>query len=346
MGKKKNLGLVGSQQRSDAVWNEQYVPTLFPSKRASDETGEIQWMIERTLMELSMNRFQWTGLPKEVNKRWLEMSVNFYGLSVFFRDSTLNRYMALRGGPWGNLNMMGDPVKFKVYGTDMYQKELGIKECVPIWGNYMRYPDWDKIAIYARRIAQMDRTIEINSLNQRTPKILRTTQNTRLSVENIVRQIHEGNPAIELDISTMDPTDLVDVLDMGIDKDSILNMHIVRTREFQECLNLLGLNSSNQDKKERLTAAETSGNDDIIAAMRATFLQARQEACDQINDMFPEIALLPENQPDSIKDENLAEIQRQHPGVWVQYVTDMKNGKLAIDENGVGKDQQTPQEAQ
>jgi hypothetical protein len=52
-------------------------------------------------------------------------------------------------------------------------------------------------------------------------------------------------------------------------------------------MTLLGINNANQDKKERLVAAEVSGNDDMVSAIRATNLNARRMACDAINEMWP-----------------------------------------------------------
>jgi hypothetical protein len=150
----------------------------------------------------------------------------------------------------------------------------------------MRIPDWDIITVYARRMANIDRTLDINIKQLRHPKILKTTTNSSLSIRNLSRQIDEGVDAIEVDTSSLDPLDAIEVLDMGIDKDQLLNTHIFRTREWAECMTLLGINNANQDKKERLTAAETAGNDDVIATIRETNLKSRRIACDQINKKY------------------------------------------------------------
>jgi hypothetical protein len=97
-----------------------------------------------------------------------------------------------------------------------------------------------------------------------------------------------------------------------VDPTSIINMHILRTREWSECMTMLGINNANQDKKERLTAAETAGNDDVIATIRATNLATRQFACEQINAKFG-------------------------LNVSVDYTTDMKTAELK-DVSGGGDD--------
>lgn len=259
--------------------------------RARDATQEIQWMLERKLMEISMNRFTWTGMEElGINIRWMEMAINFTALAVFHQILTPEfgeKYEALRGGAGPRLTRTGDPSSFWIYTMDATpNEEIKAEDCVPIWGNFMRIPDWDIITVYARRMANIDRTLDINIKQLRHPKILKTTTNSSLSIRNLSRQIDEGVDAIEVDTSSLDPLDAIEVLDMGIDKDQLLNTHIFRTREWSECMTMLGINNSNQDKKERLTAAETAGNDDVIATIRETNLKARRIACDQINEKY------------------------------------------------------------
>lgn len=61
---------------------------------------------------------------------------------------------------------------------------------------------------------------------------------------------------------------------------------IAKSKLWNECMGLLGINNANQDKKERLVAAEVGANDEQVEATRNIALNARQQACDRINDMF------------------------------------------------------------
>lgn len=271
--------------RRDAVYKTYYDPHLDPAGKRRDSTDVIQTMLARMLVEISMNRFKWEGLPDEIDIRWMEMSLLKSGLSVFFRDEEYDKYFAMQGSGAGPVNMLGNPTEFIVYGNQYYQKTLKAEDCVPIWANYTRIPDWDIIEIYSRRIADMDRTIEINAKQARHTKILQASENTRLSVENINAQIDAGKSVIKAG-SALNVNDAIQVLDLGVDPDTIINMHMVRQRQWNEVMTLLGVNNTNQDKKERLVAAEVSGNDDMVAAIRATNLQSRQQACEAINEKY------------------------------------------------------------
>jgi hypothetical protein len=153
-------------------------------------------------------------------------------------------------------------------------------------------PDLDIVNIYSTRLAAMDRTVEVNSENARTSKVLVTTENTKLSAVNFNRQIDEGQNGIQIAATGMPMNDLlssVQLVDLGVDTDALVNIHIVRTREWNECMGLLGIANANQDKKERLVAAEVGANDEQSDMMRYVNLNARRMACEQINTMFPKL---------------------------------------------------------
>jgi Phage Connector (GP10) len=275
-------------EQSDAIAQGYYLPHLYAQQTAGTQTSLIEMMLWRMLLEISLNRFKWEGLPKEVNIRWMEMALCKGALSVFLFDRRVDRYFALPGSGKGPLNMVGDFIEFLVWGNPEGTRTVAAEDVVPIWANYTRIPDLDIIAIYAHRLAELDRTIEINSMNARRSKILSLTENGSLTAKMINDKIEAGAAAIPTS-NGVDIGNMVQALDLGVDPATILNVSVLRSRIWQEAMMMLGVNGANQDKKERLVAAEVSGNDDMVAAIRATNLQARQQACEQINDKYPEL---------------------------------------------------------
>lgn len=270
----------------DAVYRTHYAPHLNPGASfAVNSQDFIQLMLSRMLVELSMNRFKWEGMPEEVDLRWLEMNLLRNALCVFHKDEEYEKYFAMQGSGSGPVNMLGNPTEFIVYGNQYYQKTLKAEDCVPIWANYTRIPDHDIIEIYSQRIAVMDRTIEINAKNARRSTIITVTENGRLTAENINDQVDDGKAVIKV-AKGINLGEMFQSFDLGINPESVLNLDIVRGRQWNQVMTLLGVNNANQDKKERLVAAEVSGNDDMVAAIRATNLQSRQQACELINKKY------------------------------------------------------------
>jgi hypothetical protein len=282
-------------RKRDLVYTEFYAPYLSGGNRANNPVNNEQSMLERMyirmLSELCMNRFEWENLPDEIDPRFLELNLTYRALVVFYQDNDIGKYVTAQGSGAGHTNFMDHPVSFTVIGPgtgaglSKNLKAVGDNpQCVPIWANYLRCPDLDIISIYANKLAKLDRTIEITMDNMRKTKVIAAPENERLSYVNILRQIAEGQEAIfgtnAMDIST------VQVLDLGVDPLTLPNLMIAKSKLWNECMGLLGINGANQDKKERLVAAEVGANDEQVMATRNIALNARQQACEEINRLF------------------------------------------------------------
>src|SRR5699024_870931 len=194
-------------------------------------------MYVRILLELATNRFQWHGLPDSINKRFLELTLATKGMSVFFYDETYNQFMALQGTTWNVMNIVDEPVKLRITGRSNHRSktlsavQIGSPttgEAVPIWSNYLRTPDWDIIQIYAHKLAQVDTTIEINMRNARRSRILVADENQRLTMENISREIDEGNPIVK--VNDINLALQVQAFDLGVEPNTIEKLHMVKVR--------------------------------------------------------------------------------------------------------------------
>ena len=273
-----------------------YAPTVSSAGRSANRADLIKRMLIRQLTELSANRFEWLGFPEEIDTRFLEMTLFHNALAVFFKDteesredefvlgSDTDKYFAMRGSSGhGNIDMYDNPTKFFVTGNQMMNRTIDVKYCVPIWANYMRTPDIDIVLIYAEKLAELDVTIEINTRNARRSKVIVTDENKRMSTANFNKQIEDGQPVLEVSAAMGDP---IYALDLGIDSTSLINLSILRSRFWNECMTHLGINNSNQDKKERLVEDEVAANDDAVQANRNVALNARRKACEDINRMF------------------------------------------------------------
>jgi hypothetical protein len=78
----------------------------------------------------------------------------------------------------------------------------------------------------------------------------------------------------------------VQALDVGAHPETLPKLLETKSKTWNECMGLLGLNNANQDKKERLVTDEVSANDEQVMASRNIHLKARKAAADKINKMF------------------------------------------------------------
>jgi len=245
-------------------------------------------MYLQTLTELCINRFKWDGLPEEIDRRFIELTLHSQGLVLFFYDSEdYERYFALKGMTRGNINMYDNPTQFTAIGNQMIQRNLNARDCVPIWANSLRIPQRQAISIYARKLAKIDRTIDITVENMRYTRLVTGNANQRQSLINIMRQVDEGKPIVYT-APNFDPAS-VQVFDLGVHPDTLPKLMDTRNSLWNQAMGFLGINNANQDKRERLVASEVDANDEQVLAVRSTALNARQYACEQINRMFPDL---------------------------------------------------------
>lgn len=276
-------------KRKDFVKDDVYAKHLYGDMKryagnpAVNREVAIERMYTRILTELACNRFKWTGLPASVNVRYLELTLFYRALSVFYEDPEFG-FVSLQGTSSGAPNVMMEPTSYRVTGAGAFPgRTLLQDECVPIWSNYLRVPDLDVVMIYANRLAKLDRTIEINSENARRSKVIVADENSRLSAVNINSEIDKGSAVIQVSQSLNGQFESVD---LGVNPDSIEKLDILHTRQWGKCLGLLGIDFSNQDKKERLVADEVNANNAQVGAMRAVNLNERKLAAFKISKKY------------------------------------------------------------
>ena len=276
-------------KRPDAVAETVYSPFLRGEANPSTNSrARLSRMYRRILMELSLARFKWTGLPDTIDIRFMETVLLRDALAVFYWDSEYDRFMVLRAMGLGNLNMYDNPTEFTVYGNAMLNKKLSGRDCVPIWANKLRIPEMDVIHLYARRLAELDRTIDINQLNTRHPVVFAVDVNERLSMVNAFRKVQEGEPVI-FGTEMMGPTALgerVSVFNTGQDKGVLTEILDVKTRTWNEAMTLLGIMNVNSEKRERMVVEEAAGASGMVLAFRGAAMGERQAACERINKMY------------------------------------------------------------
>lgn len=286
--------------------------TGFLNTPAAQRERYIQQMIMRNIAELAMNRFTWKNLPEHLDQRFIEKKLLSNGLIVFYWDDDFGKLLAVQASNSGYMNFMEWPTSYTIVGPGSQimgvegaastfmtktlsgfipvapseDNEVNKRKGFPVWPNYLRQSEMDIIEIYSTRLARTDRTLEINVANARRNKVIATTNNQQLSMVNLARQIDEGVEVIQVKDSSL--PEQITALDLGIDPDSYDKLSILRTRWWNECMGLLGIDNANQDKKERLVASEVSANDGQTDSMRYVALNERRAGVERINRVFGE----------------------------------------------------------
>ena len=234
------------------------------------------------LTELSTSMFEWKNLPDTVDERFMEMVLFSSGMAVFFEDKDLG-YLCLNCATGGKLNVYRVPVVRRAYASNGYNKRLTIKNSVIIWNNYIRTNSMLDVQLFAYRLANLDRSIDINARAQRTPIMIRCSEAQRMTMENLYMQYDGNQPFIFAD-KNLNPNDLT-VLQTGAPYVA-QDLYVLKTQLWNEALTYLGISNVNITKKERLITDEVQRNQGGTIASRYSRLEMRKKACDEINKMF------------------------------------------------------------
>ena len=234
------------------------------------------------LTELAINMFEWKNLPPSVDERFLELTLYSTGMAIFFEDEVLS-YLALTTTIGGNLDVYRIPTIRRAYATNGYNRELNNENSVLIFNNFLRQPSMLAIELYARRLYEIERTIDVNVKAQKTPVLIQGTEQQRLTLKNLYMQYDGNEPFIFGDKNL----DLQGVKAISTQAPYVADkLEILKRQIWGEALTYLGIENANTEKRERLITDEVTSNLGSVEAQRYTKLNARRQAAKKINEMF------------------------------------------------------------
>lgn len=234
------------------------------------------------LVELAISMFEWKNLPNTVDARFLELCLFTDGQAIFFYDEELG-YLTLQNATNGGFNVYRIPVNRRAYAVNGYNRELNENDSVIIFNNYLHTNSQLDATIFAKRLYNLDRAIDVNANAMKTPIMIKCDETQRLTMMNLYKQYDGNVPYIFADRSIN--TNGIQVLktDAPYVADKLYQL---KTQIWNEALTYLGISNINVQKKERLITDEVTRNQGGTIASRYSRLNARREACKQINEMF------------------------------------------------------------
>ena len=257
---------------------------LLSLKTASEQLNDATYTdYFYRLMHLARTVFKWENLPNGIDEKWIEKYLFSNGKCMFFNDK-YKGFMIAKCNLAGNLNYYDEPTKLQPYGTNYQGKSyVNNKECILIRNNDDMLPTSETINLFAIRLTEISRTIDINIHAQKTPTLILCSEKQRLTLKQVYNQWNGFEPVIfgtkdlELDGITTLKTDAPIVFDK-------LQMH--KHAIWNECMTFLGINNANMDKRERLVDDEVQANNEQIGLAAHIMLKSRQKAAEQINNLF------------------------------------------------------------
>lgn len=246
------------------------------------------------LKRVATSIFEWVNLPTSMNPQFLENTLFYEGMACFLKDKNYG-FINTHACPSGNINIYDLPTKLNCYSnsfsttrslyTGLNQiNSNDFKECILVQNNFDRIPTIFGIELFAYRLYNADRTIDVNITSQKTPIIIGVDEKDRLTLMNAYNDYNGNKPFIFGFKKSINPDSLKAI---KTDAPYIADKVMAYKKEiWNEVLTFLGINNINIDKKERLITNEADSNNELINLNLQASFAPRQQACKEFNEKF------------------------------------------------------------
>lgn len=243
------------------------------------------------MRKICLSMFEWVNLPDSMNARFLEQCLYYQGQGALLYDKDYG-YLNTMASDGGYINIYGLPTEILCYSyrfnqrRSLYTTDIGEekdKECILVLNNYDRVPTSYTISLFAYRLAEAQRTADVNIKAQRTPILITTDQKQYYTLKKMYEEYEGNTPAIFADKNLLSPEALKA---LKTDAPMIINDIMDYKREiWNEFLTFMGI-SNLSEKRERMISNEIDSNNELVNLNLQALLIPRKEACKQFNEKY------------------------------------------------------------
>lgn len=236
------------------------------------------------LTELGVSMFEYEDLPESIDPRFIEYTLFYDGKILWSKDDGLDELIVTKCSMSGKFNFYRIPYNRRAFADNGYQRNLTADNSVVMFNNMLRQPAYPAMVFYAKKLWQIDRTIDTNLNAQKTPLLIEASEDERLTMKNVYMQ-YDGNQPVIYGSKSMGLADNIKVFktDAPYLCDKLMEL---KNQTWNEALTYLGISNLNVQKKERLISDEAIRSMGGTIASRQSRLEMRRQAVDEVNKMF------------------------------------------------------------
>ena len=244
------------------------------------------------MRKIALSMFEWENLPDSMNARYLELTLFYKGQAGLLYDENFG-FINTQATDGGYINIYGLPTRIQCYSyrynemRDLYVPSANRpkeEEAILALNNYDRTPTATSLQLFAYRLAEAQRTADVNIKAQRTPILLTTDQRQEFSMKKLYEQYDGNTPVIYADKNSGLNPDAIRAI--KTDAPFIANAILEYKQSiWNEFLSFLGINNL-AEKRERLISNEVDSNNELINMNLQSYLIPRKKACEEFNQKY------------------------------------------------------------
>lgn len=271
MGKNKFPG--GLKGGSDMYW------------QSASYNSSLFMMFRQQIMTLALSRFHWVNLPETCDERYLEFTLLTQGAAtISFPKTQRGVFYSTQVAQQGQPNIYDNPAGWVSIGNNGWRFEAGPMSGVFVWDSMLRMPLLPWIDLWARELADIMRTAQINRMHTKTPYLLTGPQEKKFDLLQLFKQIAGGEPAVigTDGLKTVD----VEAISTGVPYLGE-ELNAALQNAWTQIYAMLGIPVPTF-KQERQIQDEVLDHERPASLMAMGCLEARRAACRTLNDRFSE----------------------------------------------------------
>lgn len=150
------------------------------------------------ILQLALSRYKWLNLPATCDAWYLEWTLVHQGIATIAHPAGKPHItLSLQAVQQGQPNMYSRPKRWNALGANgLTRFPVDARNGVVIFDNKTRFPLIRKIDLWARELADIIRTKQINRYHLRTPFVISGTQERQFDMQNLAKQIAQGEPIV------------------------------------------------------------------------------------------------------------------------------------------------------
>lgn len=245
------------------------------------------------MKKIILSMFEWEGLPDTMNARYLEMCLYYKGQAALLYDTNYG-FINTQAVDSGYINIYGLPTLINcfsysynsmrnLYVAGSEENPEKDKECILVMNTFERVPTCSTIQLFAMRLAEAQRSADVNIKAQRTPVLLYGTKEQEFTLRNLYAQYDGNTPVIYGNKDNLATSALQAIkTEAPYIADKMLDY---KKEIWNEFLTYIGV-SNLDEKKERLISTEANSNNEVINLNLESFLAPRKQACKEFKEKY------------------------------------------------------------